>query len=99
MIEAAELPGTMHSRAAVRSSTWPTSRARVGPRLVWSPACARPGATGRSYSSFDTIVDSIRSTLLPLPGDTTVRTGHRDSTSIGAKLPHLEEWITRGDRK
>jgi glyoxylase-like metal-dependent hydrolase (beta-lactamase superfamily II) len=55
-----------------------------------------PGATGRSYSSFDTIIDSIRSTLLTLPGDTTVRTGHGDSTSIGAEAPNLEEWISRG---
>ena len=55
-----------------------------------------PGATGRSYSSFDTIIDSIRDTLLTLPGATTVRTGHGDSTSIGAELPHLEEWIARG---
>ncbi|SHL18183.1 Glyoxylase, beta-lactamase superfamily II [Pseudonocardia thermophila] len=55
-----------------------------------------PGATGRSYSSFDTIIESIRSTLLTLPGETTVRTGHGDSTSIGAEAPHLEEWIARG---
>ncbi|MFC5948649.1 MBL fold metallo-hydrolase [Pseudonocardia lutea] len=55
-----------------------------------------PGATGRSYSSFDTIIDSIRGTLLPLPGDTTVRTGHGDSTTIGSEAPHLEEWIARG---
>jgi glyoxylase-like metal-dependent hydrolase (beta-lactamase superfamily II) len=55
-----------------------------------------PGATGRSYSSFDTIIESIRETLLPLPGDTTVRTGHGDATTIGTEAPHLEEWITRG---
>jgi glyoxylase-like metal-dependent hydrolase (beta-lactamase superfamily II) len=55
-----------------------------------------PGATGRSYSSFDTIIDSIRGTLLPLPGDTTVRTGHGDATTIGTEAPHLEEWIARG---
>ncbi len=55
-----------------------------------------PGATGRSYSSFDTIIDSIRGKLLVLPGGTTVRTGHGDSTSIGAELPHLEEWIAKG---
>ena len=55
-----------------------------------------PGATGRSYSSFDTIVESIRTTLLTLPGATTVRTGHGDSTSIGDEAPHLEEWIARG---
>jgi glyoxylase-like metal-dependent hydrolase (beta-lactamase superfamily II) len=55
-----------------------------------------PGATGRSFSSFDTIIDSIRDRLLTLPGDTTVRTGHGDATTIGAELPHLEEWIARG---
>jgi glyoxylase-like metal-dependent hydrolase (beta-lactamase superfamily II) len=55
-----------------------------------------PGATGRSYSSFDTIIDSIRGSLLPLPGDTTVRTGHGDSTTVGTEAPHLEEWIARG---
>jgi glyoxylase-like metal-dependent hydrolase (beta-lactamase superfamily II) len=47
-------------------------------------------------SSFDTIIDSIRDRLLPLPGDTVVRTGHGDPTTIGAELPHLEEWIARG---
>jgi glyoxylase-like metal-dependent hydrolase (beta-lactamase superfamily II) len=55
-----------------------------------------PGATGRSYSSFDTIVESIRTKLLTLPPDTEVRTGHGDSTRIGAESPHLEEWIARG---
>jgi glyoxylase-like metal-dependent hydrolase (beta-lactamase superfamily II) len=55
-----------------------------------------PGATGRSYSSFDTILESIRDRLLTLPGDTIVRTGHGDSTAIAAESPHLEEWILRG---
>ncbi|MFC4015686.1 MBL fold metallo-hydrolase [Nonomuraea purpurea] len=55
-----------------------------------------PGATGRSYSSFDTIIESIRERLLGLPPETVVHTGHGDSTSIGAEAPHLEEWITRG---
>jgi len=55
-----------------------------------------PGATGRSYSSFDTIIESIRTTLLPLPADTRVRTGHGDSTKIGDEAPHLEEWIREG---
>ncbi|MEV1245728.1 MBL fold metallo-hydrolase [Nonomuraea sp. NPDC049750] len=55
-----------------------------------------PGATGRSYSSFDNIVDSIARRLLGLPGETVVHTGHGDSTSIGAEAPHLEEWIARG---
>ncbi|GAA4700175.1 MBL fold metallo-hydrolase [Streptomyces buecherae] len=55
-----------------------------------------PGATGRSYSSFPTIIDSIRDRLLTLPAETVVRTGHGDSTTIGAEAPHLEEWIARG---
>jgi glyoxylase-like metal-dependent hydrolase (beta-lactamase superfamily II) len=55
-----------------------------------------PGATGRSFSSFDTIIDSIRDRLLTLPADTEVRTGHGDSTRIGAESPHLQEWIERG---
>lgn len=55
-----------------------------------------PGATGRSYSSFDKIIESIRDRLFTLPGDTEVRTGHGDSTAIGAESPHLEEWIARG---
>ncbi|HEX2298815.1 MAG TPA: MBL fold metallo-hydrolase [Pseudonocardiaceae bacterium] len=55
-----------------------------------------PGATGRSFSSFDTIISSIRERLLSLPPETEVRTGHGDSTSIGAEAPHLEEWIRRG---
>ncbi|MFC9481039.1 MBL fold metallo-hydrolase [Streptomyces griseus] len=55
-----------------------------------------PGATGRSFSSFPTIIDSIRDRLLTLPGDTTVRTGHGDPTTIGAEAPQLDEWIKRG---
>ncbi|MFD9498568.1 MBL fold metallo-hydrolase [Streptomyces sp. NPDC060035] len=55
-----------------------------------------PGATGRSFSHFPTIVDSIRDRLLALPPQTIVRTGHGDSTTIGAEAPHLDEWIARG---
>jgi glyoxylase-like metal-dependent hydrolase (beta-lactamase superfamily II) len=55
-----------------------------------------PGATGRSFSSFETIIDSIRNRLLTLPSETTVRTGHGEMTTIETELPHLEEWITRG---
>jgi glyoxylase-like metal-dependent hydrolase (beta-lactamase superfamily II) len=55
-----------------------------------------PGATGRSFSSFPTIIESIRTKLLPLPPDTVVHTGHGDSTTIGHEAPHLDEWIARG---
>jgi len=55
-----------------------------------------PGATGRSFSSFDTIIESISEKLLTLPGATEVRTGHGDPTRIGAESPHLEEWLARG---
>ncbi|MGW0842392.1 MBL fold metallo-hydrolase [Streptomyces sp. NPDC002787] len=55
-----------------------------------------PGATGRSCSDFPTIIRSVRDRLLTLPPDTVVRTGHGDSTTIGAEAPHLDEWIARG---
>ncbi|MCW7941378.1 Zn-dependent hydrolase [Streptomyces hygroscopicus] len=55
-----------------------------------------PGATGRSYSDFGTIVDSIRDRLLTLPGDTVVHTGHGETTTVAAEAPHLQEWIDRG---
>ena len=44
-----------------------------------------PGATGRSYSDYPTILASIRERLLPLPAETVVRTGHGDNTTIGAE--------------
>lgn len=55
-----------------------------------------PGATGRSFSSFPTIIESIRERLLALPPATTVLTGHGGSTTIGDEAPHLQEWIDRG---
>ena len=44
-----------------------------------------PGATGRSYSDHDTIVESIRTKLFSLPTDTVVHTGHGDDTTLGAE--------------
>ncbi|MEU4131540.1 MBL fold metallo-hydrolase [Streptomyces wuyuanensis] len=55
-----------------------------------------PGATGRSFSDFPTIVDSIRERLLTLPPETLVRPGHGETTTIGVEAPHLQEWIDRG---
>jgi glyoxylase-like metal-dependent hydrolase (beta-lactamase superfamily II) len=55
-----------------------------------------PGATGRSYSDFSVIIESIRDRLFALPPETRVNTGHGDGTTLGAESPHLEEWISRG---
>ena len=51
--------------------------------------CGGPGATGRSYSDYDTIVNSIRTRLFALPPSTIVHTGHGDSTTIGAEAEAL----------
>ncbi|HEX3460687.1 MAG TPA: MBL fold metallo-hydrolase [Acidimicrobiales bacterium] len=55
-----------------------------------------PGATGRSFSDFPTIIDSIRRRLLTLPPTTRALPGHGDETVIGDEAPHLEDWIARG---
>lgn len=55
-----------------------------------------PGATGRSYSDFPTIIASITSRLLTLPPETVANTGHGDATSIGAEAPQRQNWIDRG---
>jgi glyoxylase-like metal-dependent hydrolase (beta-lactamase superfamily II) len=48
-----------------------------------------PGATGRSYSDADLIVESIRRKLFALPDGTVVHTGHGDDTTIGAEREAL----------
>ncbi|MDR7303853.1 MBL fold metallo-hydrolase [Haloactinomyces albus] len=55
-----------------------------------------PGATGRSYSDFGVITQSIRDRLLALPERTAVHPGHGPSATIGEVKPHLDEWIARG---
>ena len=55
-----------------------------------------PGATGRSFSDFPTILASIEGRLLTLPAQTTVRTGHGAATTIGAESGQLPEWQARG---
>jgi glyoxylase-like metal-dependent hydrolase (beta-lactamase superfamily II) len=45
-----------------------------------------PGTMGRSFSSFDAIIESIREELLTLP---------RDSTAIGVEAPDLDSWLER----
>ena len=58
--------------------------------------CGGPGATGRSYSDFPTILDSIRERLLTLPQSTRVLTGHGDETTIGAEATDYDAWVVRG---
>jgi glyoxylase-like metal-dependent hydrolase (beta-lactamase superfamily II) len=55
-----------------------------------------PGATGRSFSDFPTIIDSISHKLLNLPAETVVHPGHGDDTTIGAEAPQLDDWVVRG---
>ena len=55
-----------------------------------------PGATGRSFSDFPTILQSISGRLGTLPADTVVYTGHGDTTSIGDEIVHYDEWVARG---
>ena len=55
-----------------------------------------PGATGRSFSDFPTIIESITEKLLTLPADTVVHPGHGADTTIGAEAPDLPTWLDRG---
>ena len=58
--------------------------------------CGGPGATGRSYSDFPTILASISEKLGKLPAETVVYTGHGDTTTIGGELVNYDEWVARG---
>lgn len=55
-----------------------------------------PGATRWDYSSFETIIDSIRTRLLPLVDETVARPGHGANTEIGTEAASLDAWIARG---
>lgn len=55
-----------------------------------------PGATGRKYSDFDMIIESLRDKVFSLPADIEVRPGHGDFTTIGAEAARLDEYIERG---
>jgi len=48
-----------------------------------------PGATGRSFSDAEEIVESIRERLFALPGETVVHTGHGEDTTIAAERIQL----------
>jgi glyoxylase-like metal-dependent hydrolase (beta-lactamase superfamily II) len=51
-----------------------------------------PGATGRSFSDYPTIVKSIQEKLFTLPDATEVNTGHGESTTIGAEKAASTGW-------
>lgn len=55
-----------------------------------------PGATGRSFSDFPTLLDSIRTQLLGLPPETLVHPGHGEDTTIGAEAADYDAWVARG---
>jgi glyoxylase-like metal-dependent hydrolase (beta-lactamase superfamily II) len=55
-----------------------------------------PGATGRSYSDFATILTSIRERLLVLDEDIVVHTGHGADTTLGAEAAAYDAWVARG---
>ncbi|MGY4721315.1 MBL fold metallo-hydrolase [Naumannella huperziae] len=48
-----------------------------------------PGATGRSFSDENLIVESIRTRLFELPDETVVHTGHGPDTTIGAERANV----------
>jgi hypothetical protein len=83
-------PGTPPARPASTPPNWAPS----SPAITLSQGGPRRHG-GRSYSSFDTIIESIRGTLLTLSADTTIRTGHGDSTTIGTEAAHLKDWLAR----
>ncbi|WP_329055311.1 MBL fold metallo-hydrolase [Amycolatopsis sp. NBC_01488] len=51
-----------------------------------------PGATGRSFSDYPTIVKSIREKLFTLPDATKVHTGHGEGTTLGAEKAASSGW-------
>ena len=70
------------------------------PELLSAPSspatrCSRAGrgATGRSYSDFDTItaIDPF-GTCFELPEDTVVHTGHGDDTTIRTEAEGADGW-------
>ncbi|KAB1551824.1 MBL fold metallo-hydrolase [Corynebacterium sp. 319] len=55
-----------------------------------------PGATGRKYSSFETIIESLKNVVFELPHSMMVLPGHGDATTIGAEAARIDEYIERG---
>ena len=57
--------------------------------------CGGPGATGRSFSDYPTILDSIRTRLFTLAPETRVLTGHGEETTVAAEAPSYDAWVSR----
>lgn len=55
-----------------------------------------PGATGRSFSDFPTILNSISDELLRLPKKTRVLPGHGEETTIRDEEKDYDAWVERG---
>jgi glyoxylase-like metal-dependent hydrolase (beta-lactamase superfamily II) len=56
-----------------------------------------PGNTSLEGGDFATIIESIERRLFaPHAAGTIVLPGHGDRTTLGAEIPHLQEWIDRG---
>ena len=89
--------GAAHARATPRAasaSTSPTLGVLFSGDTLFHGG---PGATGRSFADFPTILDSIRERLLTLPPrDARCYTGHGDETTIGAEAGNYDAWVARG---
>jgi glyoxylase-like metal-dependent hydrolase (beta-lactamase superfamily II) len=94
-----DINGRFHLRVAHTPGHSPGAVCLRGADVVFSGDTlfhGGPGATGRSYSDFPTILTSIRERLLILPPETRVLTGHGDETTIGAEAGAYDDWVARG---
>ena len=56
-----------------------------------------PGATSQGHSSFDDIMNSLRTNIFGrFDDDTIALPGHGADTTLGTERPHLDEWAARG---
>ncbi len=56
-----------------------------------------PGNTFNNANDFKTIITSIEDRMFSkFDAETIVLPGHGDNTTIGAELPHLQDWVDRG---
>ncbi len=57
-----------------------------------------PGGVGKTDSpeAFSQLLTDVEQRILSLPQGTRIHPGHGDSTTVGAELPHVDEWRQRG---